>query len=66
VESFRALWEGPFANSIMQSAFFDEMEQEVMEREQVDQSAVDILRKLEDRKEENKRKFPWKELKSCY
>jgi hypothetical protein len=64
VEAYRALWEGPFADSILKSGFFSwEMEEEVKKREPVDQTAVDILQKLQERTLENRRKFPWKVLR---
>jgi hypothetical protein len=66
VDAYRALWEGPFVNSILQSDFFRWEMEAVRKREPVDQSALEILQKLKERMLENRRKSPWKVLKSKF
>jgi hypothetical protein len=64
VEAYAALWEGPFANSILESRFFCWESEAVMKMEPVDQTALEILQKLKGRMLENRKKFPWKVLNS--
>jgi hypothetical protein len=70
-KGYLALLEGPFADSILTTAFFRN-EQYRLRRSAaggeggmmnpVVQNSLEILGKLEDRMAENRRKFPWKTL----
>jgi hypothetical protein len=66
-KAYEALLEGPFADSILETAFFQDEQTRLRKSageggmmNPVVQNSVEILGKLEDRLEENRRKFPWK------
>jgi hypothetical protein len=72
-KAYEALWEGPFADSILNSVFFSEGLKRLRERDSlsstdgpaaaaaaVDQKSLEILKKLEDRVLENGSKYPKK------
>jgi hypothetical protein len=74
-KAYGALLEGPFADSILTTDFFlDEQTRLMRESAPAEggaemmnpavQNSLEILRKLEDRLAENRRKFPWKTLYS--
>jgi hypothetical protein len=72
-KAYLALWEGPFADSILETAFF-QGEQTRLRRSAAEGgggmmnpvvlNSHEILGKLEDRLAENRKKFPWKTLYS--
>jgi hypothetical protein len=70
---YASLLEGPFANSILESPFFFREYRRLMVLSNLDVTAatvedhrhsLELLEKLVDRMEENRRKFPWKTLLS--
>jgi hypothetical protein len=73
-KAHEALLEGPFADSILTTAFFQDEQNRLRESvaaegggglmNSVVQNSLEILGKLEDRLAENRRKFPWKTLYS--
>jgi hypothetical protein len=72
-KAFAALLEGPFADSILESPFFLEEYRPLQVLSNLDETteavedhrhSLELLKKLEDRMEEHRRKFPWKTLYS--
>jgi hypothetical protein len=75
-KAYAALLEGPFANSIFQSDFLEKEYDRLVasSTSNLDATAagaaedprqtLELLGKLKDRMEENRRKFPWKSLYS--
>jgi hypothetical protein len=71
-KAYLALLEGPFADSILETDFFQDEQTRLRESaaaeggggmmNSVVQNSLEILGKLEDRLAENRRKFPWKTL----
>jgi hypothetical protein len=68
-KAYLALLEGPFADSILETDFFQKEQTRLRESgaageggmmNPVVQTSLEILGKLEDRLAENRRKFPWK------
>jgi hypothetical protein len=67
-KAYAALWEGPFAHSILGSDFFSR--ESIRLRDSLssvdgpvaaaDSPSLEILQKLDDRVRENGKKFPWK------
>jgi hypothetical protein len=72
-KAYASLLERPFADSILESPFFFREYRRLMVLSNLDVTAaavedhrhsLELLEKLEDRMEENRRKFPWKTLLS--
>jgi hypothetical protein len=72
-KAYAALLDGPFANSILESDFVeDKYDRLASSTSNLDATAagaaedprhsLELLEKLKDRMEENRRKFPWKSL----
>jgi hypothetical protein len=69
-KAYAALWEGPFAHSILHSHFFSR--ESIRLRVSLsnvdgpaaaaDSPSLEILQKLDDRVRENGKKFPWKKF----
>jgi hypothetical protein len=73
-KAYAALLEGPFANSILESPFLEDEYDRLVASSMSNSDAtaaiaaedprqtLELLGKLKDRMEENRKKFPWKSL----